>query len=71
MSTTLLFGAGAFVTFITLWGVVMAGGLFATRHQAPDDAVAAPESTPVLVTEAVVLESERSVDPAPQRVAHG
>jgi hypothetical protein len=34
-----VFAAGAIITFITLWGVVMAGGLYATRHQPPDDAI--------------------------------
>jgi len=70
MSTSLLFGAGAVVTFITLWGVVMAGGLFVTRHQPPDDAVVAPENTPVLIGP-VGLESQSAVSPTPLRVVDG
>jgi len=70
MSTSVLFGAGAVVTFITLWGVVMAGGLFVTRHE-PPDAVDAPQRTADLVVGPVVLESERSVSPASLRVVDG
>ena len=47
MSSSMLFGAGAIVTFITLWGVLMAAGLFATRHEPADDQTAAPANGPV------------------------
>lgn len=70
MSTSLLFGAGAIVTFITVWGVVMAGGLFATRRLAPDDPVVAPESTEVPIGPAD-LESPSAVSPTPLRVVDG
>lgn len=70
MSTSLLFGAGAIVTFITVWGVVMAGGLFATRRRPPDDAVVAPQSTPVL-TGPLGPESQSAVIPPPLRVVDG
>ncbi len=47
MSSSLLFGAGAIVTFITLWGVLMAGGMFATRHEPADAPIVSPASRPV------------------------
>lgn len=66
----MLFGAGAIVAFITVWGVVMAGGVFATRPQPLDDAVAAPQSTPA-VTGPVAVEPQSAVSPSPLRVVDG
>jgi hypothetical protein len=49
MSTAVLFGAGAVVTFIALWGVVMSLGLVAMRRQPADDGVAPSDDAPVAV----------------------
>lgn len=66
MSTSLLFGAGAIVTFITLWGVIMAGGLFATRRRTTPSSLPRPRRFSSWGP--VVIESELPVNEAPLRV---
>lgn len=63
MSSTVLFVAGAFISFITLWGVVMASGLYVTRHQPPDGEVPEIALAGERVNEAVMTAAQRSVDP--------
>jgi len=42
MSNTVLFGIGAFVFFMTVYGVVMAGSILLGRDRAPDERVVGP-----------------------------
>lgn len=63
MSSALLFGAGAFITFITLWGVVMAGGLHAIRRQPPDDDIVDAVPVDGHRIGSVVVSAARAADP--------